>query len=113
MKRFTKTRRLLNKSEFNYVFTQKHKITTREFIVLYSFNQIGCSRLGLALSKKMIAKAHDRNRIKRLIRETFRNKELPAIDIVVLARRKDVAQTALVSSKLNQVWDRLQVLCSQ
>lgn len=113
MKQFNKSRRLLNKNEFNYVFTQKHKITTREFIFLYSFNQQGCSRLGLALSKKMIAKAHDRNRVKRLIRETFRNKELPAIDVVVLARRKDIIQTEFVANKLNKAWDKLQSLCNQ
>jgi len=45
--------------------------------------------VGLVIAKKNIRLAHERNRTKRFIRETFRNKQhkLPAIDAIVLARR--------------------------
>ena len=43
------------------------------------------ARLGLVVPKKGTAKAHRRNRVKRIVRETFRlhAAELPAVDIVI------------------------------
>ncbi len=50
----------------------------------------GTSRLGLAIAKKQLRRAVDRNRIKRLVREYFRTEVLPAEetmrDYVVMAR---------------------------
>ena len=46
------------------------------------------SRLGLAIAKKQLRRAVDRNRIKRLVRESFRQ-EVPndcGMDFVVMAR---------------------------
>jgi ribonuclease P protein component len=46
------------------------------------------ARLGLAVSRKVSKSAVQRNRIKRLVRESFRKHRahLPALDIVVMAR---------------------------
>ena len=105
---FDKTRRLLKKSEYDDVIKQAKKLVNTEFIVLYRENTVGHARLGLALSKKMIAKAHDRNRLKRLLRETFRTRCLPALDIVILARNGVAkVQNSIVNAKLSQVWDKL------
>jgi ribonuclease P protein component len=105
---FDKTRRLLKKSEYDDVFSQATKIVTPDFIVLYRDNVVGHARLGLALSKKAIAKAHDRNRVKRLLRETFRTRFLPAIDIVILARRGVAnVENPKIVSKLGTLWDKL------
>lgn len=45
------------------------------------------ARLGLAVSKKQVKRAVDRNRIKRLIREVFRHRRdsLKGYDLVVMA----------------------------
>ena len=112
MYEFDKTRRLLKKSHYDHVFSKSKKLVSHEFIVFYCDNSVGCSRLGLALSKKMIAKAHDRNRVKRALRETFRiNVNLPAIDIIVLAR---LGTGRINSASLNKllcgVWNKLSAL---
>ena len=105
---FNKTQRLLTKKDYDFVFQRARKIVTGEFIVLYRANNLSHARLGLAISKKMVAKAHDRNRIKRLLRESFRKKALPAVDIIFLARtglvKKDNTE---IHSKLSTLWVQL------
>lgn len=47
-------------------------------------NNLGASRLGLIVAKRVLRRAVDRNRAKRVIRESFRKRcDLPALDIVV------------------------------
>lgn len=105
---FKKTQRLLKKIDYDQVFEQAKKIVTTEFILLYRENNLGYARLGLALSKKMIAKAHDRNRIKRLLREGFRQSCLPAVDMVFLARQGIAKQTnSGLNIKLSKTWEKL------
>lgn len=108
---FEKTRRLLKKADYDRVFEQAKKIVTPEFIVLHRANTLGYARLGLALSKKAIAKAHSRNRIKRLLRETFRTKELPAFDVIFLARQGvAIIDNKTLRVKLGIIWNKLTVL---
>ena len=68
------------------------------------------SRLGLVVSKKNISKAVERNRVKRVIRESFRkNKsQIPNLDVVVLIRKGiDVLPNVVISSKMNSLWNDL------
>lgn len=46
------------------------------------------SRLGLAIAKKQARRAVDRNRLKRIVRETFREEQsrLANLDLVVMVR---------------------------
>ena len=111
---FSKLQRLLKKTEYDHVFESATKIVTSEFILLFRENSLGYARLGLALSKKMIAKAHDRNRIKRLLREGFRQHQLPAVDIIFLARHGVAKQTNLgINTKLSKTWEKLTSCCGK
>lgn len=110
MNAFPKTKRLLNKESYDHVFNQSTKLVTPGFIVLYCANNLGHARLGLAISKKVVAQAHDRNRIKRLLRETFRIScaELKTLDIVVLARRGvNKEANSLIIDHLSKAWGQL------
>jgi ribonuclease P protein component len=105
---FSKLQRLLKKIEYDHVFEGATKIVTNEFVLLFRGNSLGYARLGLALSKKMIAKAHDRNRIKRLLREGFRQTQLPSVDIIFLARHGVAKQTnQSINTKLSKTWEKL------
>ena len=111
---YGKARRLLIKRQYDHVFEKAKKIITAEFVVLFRENNLGYSRLGLALSKKMIAKAHDRNRVKRLIKEGFRHKQLPSVDIVFLARHGVAKQTNPgINTQLDKTWEKLILCCGK
>lgn len=46
---------------------------------------MGTARLGLVVGKRALPRAHERNRARRVLRETFRHSraELPAMDIII------------------------------
>lgn len=106
--RFAQSRRLQNKKEFEYVFSKHEKTKNSEFIFLYRKNSLGYARIGLAISKKKIARACQRNRIKRLLRESFRTAELPALDIVIMARTElSGTENHLIHSHLSDAWQKI------
>lgn len=91
------------------MFSKPNKLITQDFIVLYRLNNNNLSRLGFALAKKKIKRACDRNRIKRLLRETFRIRKLPTIDIIFLARNNVASHNnKKIILKLNMIWDKLE-----
>lgn len=65
-------------------------------------------RLGLAISKKHAKRAVDRNRLKRIVRESFRQHQatLPAMDFVVMAKggAQKLSNTELFDS-LERHWN--------
>ena len=108
MNKFDKTRRLQTKTEYNCVFSQANKTVTEELILLHRKNGLEHARIGLALSKKKIAKAHERNRVKRLLRESFRQQRLPAVDVIFLAKRNTTEQTNVaINNQLSQTWGQI------
>ncbi|KTC94645.1 ribonuclease P protein component (RNase P) [Legionella erythra] len=105
---FDKKRRLLKKKDFDVVFNQPNKTVTSEFVLLHRANTLGYARLGLALSKKLVPKAHQRNRLKRLLRESFRTHPLPAVDVIVLARHGVAkVENKVIATKLGLTWNKL------
>ena len=64
-------------------------------LVLARPNGLRTSRLGLAIAKKNTPKAVDRNRIKRLVRESFMHNQpfRVAIDAVVIDRKGTVKKS--------------------
>jgi len=86
---FQRPQRLLKSSEFKAVFAHQQRLGSRYFTVLIKPNTYVNARLGLAISKKNVKLATARNRIKRIIRESFRSHQtlLTGLDCVVLAKK--------------------------
>jgi ribonuclease P protein component len=89
--RLTKNKRLLDAHSYGRVFKQAKRSRDKMFTVLSRNNgggetPSGEARLGLAISKKHCKLAVSRNRIKRLVRESFRHRQvqLRGLDVVVL-----------------------------
>ncbi len=79
------------------------------FTVLMRENERGCARLGLAVGKKQVPGAVARNRIKRLVRESFRHHStaLEGFDVVVLCRSSCRASNEELRRSLAKHWQRL------
>lgn len=92
-RRFTKAQRLLTAQDFKQVFDHtafKVHTTHLLFFVRVRHDQNAPNRLGLAIAKKKIKRAHERNRLKRLLREYFRQyqAQLPcAVEMAVIAKQ--------------------------
>ena len=72
------------------------------------------ARLGMAISRKAVKSAVARNRIKRIVRDSFRHHQtlLGNLDLVVLARPGIAQQSkADLRRALDQHWTRLQATC--
>lgn len=73
---------------FSRVFRGARKSRDAFFTVLSKANGTGTARLGLAVSKKHCRLATGRNRVKRIVRESFRRhrEELAGLDVVVIGQ---------------------------
>ncbi|OOH91437.1 ribonuclease P protein component [Pasteurellaceae bacterium 15-036681] len=85
---FSRELRLLAPVQFKAVFEQPLRASTPQLTLLARENGIENPRLGLTVAKKHLKRAHDRNRIKRIVRESFRLKQhsLPNYDFVFVAK---------------------------
>ncbi len=107
--RFSKDNRLLNAAAFGRVFDKASRSRDELFTVLCRRNDKQEARLGLAISKRHCRRATARNRIKRIIRESFRKQQelLAGLDIVVInqPRAAGVTNRELFES-LDKHWQR-------
>ncbi|MDR3395831.1 MAG: ribonuclease P protein component [Parasulfuritortus sp.] len=77
--------KLRKADEFSSVFRFKRVLREAHLDIFFRQNGLDHSRLGLVVSKRVLARAVDRNRTKRVIREAFRlsQHELGGLDVVV------------------------------
>ena len=80
--------RIRRAGDFAAMRNASGRLGGRCFSVRYRESGLQHARLGLAISKRVSKRAVERNRIKRLVRESFRRvrAELPPVDLLVMAR---------------------------
>jgi ribonuclease P protein component len=107
--------RLTRPAEFQRVFQYGKRLHATGLNARACQNGQGFPRLGMAIAKKSLRRAHERNRVRRLIRESFRQHQasLPATDIVLMCRPEvlNMSNTELFQ-QLEGLWLRLHKLYS-
>jgi len=87
---FGRDKRLLTARSYRAVFGDtRYKVAHPHLLLLARPNELSHPRLGLVVAKKHLRNAVDRNRIKRVARETFRCAQgtLDSLDVIFLARQ--------------------------
>ncbi|MBD3669603.1 MAG: ribonuclease P protein component [Gammaproteobacteria bacterium] len=113
---FARHKRLLKPGEFKRVFQDAVRSGDSMLTVFAKPNSMEHARLGLAISKKHLKLAVDRNRVKRQIRESFRQNQtqLQGLDIVVMARAGIKSEPNLaIRQSLERHWQRILRRCAQ
>lgn len=116
MPKFTPAQRLVRKVQFDVVYQRGAKLGDSCFLVLIKPNDLNAARLGLSVSARTVGNAVNRNRIKRVIRNSFRlhAAQLPAVDIVVNTRPGARAATNnLLAERLAQHWKNVVKRCAE
>lgn len=106
---FPKSHRLLRPADYGKVFDDVQlKIPARNFLILATPNDLGYARIGLIFSKKNLKLAVQRNRVKRQIRESFRQQtDLPGFDLVVLGRQGlGILDNPSMRTAIDSLWHR-------
>jgi len=98
--------RLKKNKDFQSVLSNSKKVSCENLVAIYQENDKLTTRLGVAISKRVARQAILRNRIKRIIRESFRLNQslLPAMDVVVIVRSGEGIKD---KKKLREIIDKL------
>ena len=107
---FNRELRLLTPDHFKTVFSKATRFHSQHFTVLIRTNTVEHSRVGFAIAKKRIKLAVQRNRIKRLVRESFRlnQHELPTVDMVIMAKSGiEQLDNQAITQQIEKIWRKI------
>jgi|ETNmetMinimDraft_9_1059917.scaffolds.fasta_scaffold10641_2 ribonuclease P protein component len=106
--RLTRHSRILKPNDYKSVFNTGQMEKGQYWSVIAKPNNLTVPRIGLAISKKVCRLAVDRNRLKRVARETFRSSKnnLGSWEFVVLSRKHRPASNSVLSSDLRMLLQR-------
>ena len=115
---FARRYRLTKTDEFSSVFGFRRAIRGKLLMLHYQPRPDGLNdaRLGVVVGKKLLKRAVDRNRFKRIIREQFRRERpnLPACDLIVrLAVKPAPLDGKLVAGDFLALLEKLRRTCAK
>jgi ribonuclease P protein component len=108
---FPREQRLLSSGDYSRVFDFAENRASHKYLLLLAVrNNKQHHRLGLIVAKKNVRLAVQRNRVKRITREFFRQCPAPpeGLDVVIMARKGiDLLDNETLSTILRQQWLKL------
>ncbi|MBS1496776.1 MAG: ribonuclease P protein component [Bacteroidetes bacterium] len=113
-----KTSRLKSRKQIDMLFGKGNQFSNFPFKIIWlPQNNVSALQVGIGVSSKSFKKAVDRNRIKRLIRESWRlqkntlQQQLQAgnkqLSVFILYTHKELPEYTFVFEKISQVLERL------
>jgi ribonuclease P protein component len=112
--KFTSACRLLRADGFDHVI-RKDDVADKHFKVFFTHNSKNNARLGVIASKKLLPSSADRNRIKRMIRETFRRHNIKhsKLDLVVKFSGDYSRKVDMRIDNLNKLFSQVEGRCTK
>ena len=112
---FPPSQRLRGPAQFKHAYAQGRRLATEHFTLCVVPNDLAYARLGMSIAARNLRRAVDRNRIRRLIRESFRvqQHQLPGVDLVIGARASVItADNASLADALQRLWRKVLSTCA-
>lgn len=113
---FGKIEKLKSKKEIEFLFAQRNSVSQFPIRLFYrktAFNDPVKIKVGVSVSKKYFKKAVDRNRVKRLLRESYRKNKYLVLDntthqyaFMFIYTGKDLPEYHKIESKLKAVLEK-------
>jgi ribonuclease P protein component len=107
---FSRRHRFARRGSFGPVLRSPRKIRGRLAVVHALAGAGTVSRLGIALTRKLVPSSQERNRVKRIVRETFRGhavKDAGLDCIVTLRGRLDSGAAEELRAEVASLFDQL------
>jgi len=101
---------LSNKISFDDVLSSGKKVTDSLFLVSYLRKDQGPGRVGTSVPKRLVGRATERNKIKRVVREAFiRSLRLLPVDVIAVYKDRPAKKRSvkIVRESIQKHFDKI------
>ena len=107
---YSRRHRFAARGSFGAVLRGSRKLRGRLAVIHVIPGRGGLSRLGVALTRRLVPRSVDRNLVKRMLRDAFRRHTVKAAGldcVVALRERFDRGQVAAMEAEIRLLFDQL------
>ena len=101
---------LSNKISFDDVLSRGKKVADSLFLVSYLRKEQGVGRVGISVPKRLVGRATERNKIKRVVREAFITSLRPLpVDVIAVYKDKPAQKRSvkIVRESIQKHFDKI------